>query len=132
MVISKWDFMGGRGLFIVGTRLWAIFVFSTNVKQKCVKVKVAQSCPPLCDPMDCQTPLSEEFSRQEYWSGSCALRQGIFPTQGSNPGLAHCRQMLYQLSYQESPWLLFIGCNSVIAYGVMYQQNPHQPSSEHS
>ena len=31
--------------------------------------------------------------------GSHALLQGIFPTQGSNPGLLHCRQTLYQLSY---------------------------------
>ena len=32
---------------------------------------VAQSCPPLCDPMDCspQAPLFMGFSRQEYWSG---------------------------------------------------------------
>ena len=35
--------------------------------------------------------------------GSCSLLQGIFPTQGSNPGLLHCRQILYQLSYQGSP-----------------------------
>ena len=33
--------------------------------------------------------------------GSCSLLQGIFPTQGSNPGLLHCRQILYQLSHQE-------------------------------
>ena len=33
--------------------------------------------------------------------------QGIFLTQGSNPGLLHCRRMLYRLSYQGSPsWLL--------------------------
>ena len=31
------------------------------------------------------------------------LLQGIFPTQGSNPGLLHCRQTLYSLSYQGSP-----------------------------
>ena len=30
------------------------------------------------------------------------LLQGIFPTQGSNPGLPHCKQMLYCLSHQES------------------------------
>ena len=30
--------------------------------------------------------------------GSLSLLQGIFPTQGSNPGLMHCRQILYQLS----------------------------------
>ena len=28
-----------------------------------------QSCLTVCDPMDCQAPLSMEFSRQEYWSG---------------------------------------------------------------
>ena len=31
------------------------------------------------------------------------LLQGIFPTQGSNPGLPHCRQMLYRLSHQGNP-----------------------------
>ena len=34
---------------------------------------------------------------------SLSLLQGIFPTQGSNPGLPHCGQILYQLSYQGSP-----------------------------
>ena len=34
--------------------------------------------------------------------GSCSLLQGIFPTQGMNPGLPHCRWILYQLSYQGS------------------------------
>ena len=32
------------------------------------------------------------------------LFQGIFPTQGSNPGLLHCRQILYWLSYDGRPW----------------------------
>ena len=35
--------------------------------------------------------------------GSRSLLQGIFPTQGSNPGLPHCRWILYQLSHQGSP-----------------------------
>ena len=35
-----------------------------------------------------------------------ALLQGIFPTQGSNPGLPHCRQILYHLSHQGSPRIL--------------------------
>ena len=35
--------------------------------------------------------------------GSHSLLQGIFPTQGSNPGLLNCRQILYQLSSQGSP-----------------------------
>ena len=35
--------------------------------------------------------------------GSLSLLQGIFPTQGSNLGLLHCRQILYRLSHQGSP-----------------------------
>ena len=38
--------------------------------------------------------------------GSLSLLQGIFPTQGSNLGLPHCRQILYQLSHQVSPRIL--------------------------
>ena len=33
---------------------------------------------------------------------SLSLLQGIFPTQGLNPGLPHCRQILYHLSHQGS------------------------------
>ena len=38
--------------------------------------------------------------------GSLSLLQGIFPTQGLNPGLLHCRHILYQLSHQGSPRIL--------------------------
>ena len=38
--------------------------------------------------------------------GSLSLLQVIFPTQGSNPGLPHCRWILYQLSHQRSPRIL--------------------------
>ena len=40
---------------------------------------------------------------QNIGVGSLSLLQGIFPTQGLNPGLPHCRQILYQLSHQGSP-----------------------------
>ena len=50
-----------------------------------------------------QAPLSMGFLRQEYWSVLPCPPPGIFPTQGLNPGLPHCRQMLYQLSYEGSP-----------------------------
>jgi len=36
---------------------------------------------------------------------SHSLLQGIFLTQGSNPGLPHCRQVLYHLSHQGSPYI---------------------------
>ena len=39
------------------------------------------------------------FSRQEYWSGCHFLFQGIFPTQGSNLQLLHCKQFLYHMSH---------------------------------
>ena len=38
--------------------------------------------------------------------GSLYLLQGIFPTQGLNPGLPHYRQILYQLSHKGSPRIL--------------------------
>ena len=59
-----------------------------------MKMKVAQSCPTLATPWTIQ---SMEFSRPEYWNGTCSLIQDIFPTEGSNPGLLHCRQILYHL-----------------------------------
>ena len=42
---------------------------------------------------------------------SLSLLQGIFPTQESNPGLLHCRQILYQLSYQGS----LIMCDALLS-----------------
>ena len=43
---------------------------------------------------------------QNTGAGSLSLLQWIFPTQGSNPGLPHCRQILYQLSHKGSPRIL--------------------------
>ena len=42
--------------------------------------------------------------------GSLSLLQGIFPTQELNRGLLHCRQILYQLSYQESQIMTSLIC----------------------
>ena len=77
-------------------------------------MKVAQSCLTLCDPMDCcppessvhgilQTRILEWYSKwcSKGTEGNCSLLQGIFPTQGSNPGLPHC-----QLSHKGSPRIL--------------------------
>ena len=48
---------------------------------------------------------------QEYWVGSLSLLQGIFPTQGWNPGLPHCRWIHYQMSHEGSPRILeWIAC----------------------
>ena len=45
-------------------------------------------------------------SGQNTGVGCLSLLQGIFPTQGSNPGLPQCRQILYQLSHKGSPRIL--------------------------
>ena len=44
-----------------------------------------------------------DFPGKDTGVGCHFLLQGIFPTQGSNPGLLHCRQILYWLSYKGSP-----------------------------
>ena len=52
---------------------------------------LAQSCPTLCDPMDCSLPgpLSMGILQARILEWVAILLQGIFPTQGSNPGIPH-------------------------------------------
>ena len=66
-----------------------------------VKVRVAQSCLTLCDSRDYAVHGILQ-SRILEWVAVIFL-QGIFPTQGSNPGLPHRRWILYWLSHQGSP-----------------------------
>ena len=53
--------------------------------------------------MDCSPPGSSVHvisqARILEWVASHSFLRGIFPTQGSNPGLLHCRQILYSLNY---------------------------------
>ena len=65
--------------------------------------EVAQSCRTLCDPMGTRLLCPWDFLDKSTGVGCHFLLQGIFPTQGLNPGLPHCRQMLYHLSHQGSP-----------------------------
>ena len=69
-------------------------LWGTSNYLKWQKVKVAQWCLTLWDPRN----------SPGYNTGvdSLSLLQGIFPTQGSNPGLLHCRQILYQLRHKGS------------------------------
>ena len=59
-------------------------------------MKVAQSSPTCCDPMDYTVHgiLRARILEWVAW---------VFPTQGSNSGLSHCRQILYHMSHQGSP-----------------------------
>ena len=104
-------------------------------------VKVAQSCPTLCDPMDYvvhgilqarilewvafpfsnissqprdrtqvstlqvdSLPAEPQRKPRNTRVGSLSLLQRIFPTQKSNQGLLYCTRILYQLSYEGSPY----------------------------
>ena len=64
-----------------------------------MKVEVTQSCSTLSE-----SPWNSPG--QNTGMGSLSLLQGIFPTQGSNSRLLHCRQILYQLSHKGSPTIL--------------------------
>ena len=62
-----------------------------------VRCLVAQSCPTLCDPLDCSLAGSSvhgESPGRNTGLGCHALLQEIFPTQGLNPGLPHCSRSL--------------------------------------
>ena len=70
----------------------------------CAVCIVTQSCPTLCNPMDCSTPWTAArqaplsvgfFPGKNTGVGCHALFQEIFPRQESNPGLLHCRRILY-------------------------------------
>ena len=65
--------------------------------------EVTQSCLTLCDPMNHSLSGSSVHGIFQARVGCHFLLQGIFPTQESNPGLPHSRQMLYHLSPQGSP-----------------------------
>ena len=78
----------------------------------------AQSCLGLCsEKIPCseipwtvahQAHLSMGFPKQGYWVGCHFLLQGIFLTQESNPGLLHCKQILYHLSHQGSYFIYLL------------------------
>ena len=77
-----------------------------NILISTVKVKVTQLSLTLCDPMDCSLPGSSVHRIRHIGVGSHSLLQGIFPTQGSNAGLPHCRWILHHLSHQGSSRIL--------------------------
>ena len=74
-----------------------------SVNEPC-EVKVAQSCLTLCDLID--YTVHGILQARILESVAFPFSRGIFPTQGSNPGLPHCRQILYQLGHKGSPRML--------------------------
>ena len=66
-----------------------------------------------------QASLSMEFSSQEYWSSLPFPSPGVLPDPGMNPGLLHCREILYSLNNHGSPNQLNPGIISPLFYNGM-------------
>ena len=105
-------------LFLFIFSNWSIIALQCCVGLCCRTPSISQVCRVLCCALSCSvvsfaTPwavcsppgssVHGDSPGKNTGVGCHALLQGIFPTQGSNPGLSHCRQILYQLSHQGSP-----------------------------
>ena len=109
--IDNMDSNGYMGVYhTISSLFWFFSVFLCLSLSLCaVLCLVTQSCPTLCNPMDCSpsgSSIRGDSPGKNTGVGSHALLQGILPTQGSNRGLPHCRQILYCLSHQGSPRIL--------------------------
>ena len=94
-----------------------------------VKVKDIQSCPTLCHPMP-QGLYSPWNSPGQNTGVRClSLLQGNFPNPGSDPGLLHCKRILYQLSHQRSPrildWVAFLFSRGIFPTQGLNPGLPH-------
>ena len=93
--------------------------------------EVAQSCPTLCNPMNCSLPASPSmgFSRQGYWSGLPFPSPGDLPNPGIEPGSPALQADTLPSEPQIIPFLLFwgkkkkqrertflIGCNKCLQF----------------
>ena len=82
---------------------------NSPIPELCCAWSTAQLCPTFCDSTDCSPPGSSvhgDSPSKNTGVGCHALLQGIFPTQGLSPDFLRCRQILYWLSHQGSPWIL--------------------------
>ena len=111
------------GPFTSGRPIWVAQSMDLNVKliqnhpEYCLTMYVGIPWPSYVYVCDSRSVVSNSLQPHGLYSpwnslgqntgvGSLSLLQGIFPTQGSNPGLLHCRQILSQLSHKGSPRIL--------------------------
>ena len=79
---------------------------SCNKSKVMIEVLVAPLCPTLCNLMDYSllgSSVHGDSQGKNTGVGCRSLSQGIFSTQGPNPGFPHYRRILYHLSHQGSP-----------------------------
>ena len=113
---QEWEFCGGS-LHLGRSAPWKGATLVKSVMAEAVRVtltvavlcSVAQSCPTLCDPMDGNLP---GFSVHGVLQARVLEWVAMPASGGSNPGLLHCRWILYRLSHQGGPdsgWCIFSG-----------------------
>ena len=92
-----------------GTHTIVGLLHSLSAPERPCAVLSRSSCLTLCNPTDRSPPGSSvhgDSSGKNIGVACHVLLQGIFPTQGLNQGLLHCRWILYRLSHQRSPIIL--------------------------
>ena len=117
----SWDFPGkipgvGCHFFLQGTfptqgwnlhllyRSWILYLWATGKTQSLCESESGSVVSNSMWPLGLYSPWNSPG--QNTGAGSRSLLQGMFLTQGSSPGLPHCRQILYQLSHKGSPRIL--------------------------
>ena len=99
LCLTLCDSMDCTVLGILQTRIleWVAFPFSRDLPNPGIK--------PRSPTLRADSLPAEPQGKPKNTGASClSLLQEVFPIQGSNPGLLHCRQILYQPSYQGSPY----------------------------
>ena len=104
------DFVENDIVFLGSFITHAVFNYSfTNTTSSVQKEWKSLTHVQLCDPMDYISPWNSPG--QNTGVGSLSLLQGIFSAQGGNPGLLHCRRILFQRSHQGQPGMLdWVAC----------------------
>ena len=104
--------------------IFIIIIMIIVAIQCAVLCLVTQSCPTLCNLLDCSPPGSSvhgDSPGKNTIVGCHVLLQGIVPTQELSPGLPHCRQILYHLNNQGSPRIL-----EWVAYPFCRESSQHK------
>ena len=98
--------VSGNFMYLVGSNIqlhWRkIKIWNLTTKFRNVNMKSLSRVQLFVTPWSVayHSPPPMEFSRQEYWSGLPFLSPGDLSNPALNPGLSHCKQMLYWLSHQ--------------------------------
>ena len=108
LTVLTFNMYSALALYQALSTRWAssLYVFLITYCAVCL---VTQSCLTFCDPTDCSRPGSSvhgDSPGKNSGVGCHAFLQGIFPNQGLNPSLLHCRWLLYCLSHQGNPKIL--------------------------